>query len=60
MQLQFATTVLDKKYVMYLLILKGQNTQHISVNFFQKELMVKIYSKSLVRAIGIILCMNFS
>ena len=34
--------------------LKGHNTQHMVIwdNFFQTELMVEIYSKSRVRAIG--------
>ena len=32
----------------------------IYVNFFQTELMVEIYSKSLVRAIGKVLLMEFS
>ena len=40
-------------------VLKGHNTQH-SGQFFQNELMVEIYFKSLVRAIGKALCMEFS
>ena len=32
----------------------------MQVNFFQNELMVEIYSKGLVRAIGEVLLMNFS
>ena len=32
----------------------------IRVNIFQKELMVEIYSKSLVRAIGTVLLMKFN
>ena len=42
--------------------LKGTNTQHSghTGNFFQTELMVEIYSKSLVRANGKLLLMKFS
>ena len=43
--------------------LKGTNTQHIVliwVNIFQTELMVEIYSKSLVRAISKVLLVKFS
>ena len=32
----------------------------IWVNYFQSELMVEIYFKSLVRALGKVLCMKFS
>ena len=42
--------------------LKGHNTQHIvvkRVTFLQNELMVAIYSKSLVRAISKVLRMTF-
>ena len=37
-----------------------RNTMVIWVNFFQTELMVEIYSKSLVRAIVKVLQMKFS
>ena len=42
--------------------LKGHNTQHSGHkgNFFQSELFVEIYSKSLVRAICKVLLMKFS
>ena len=36
------------------------STVAIRVNIFQNELLVKIYSKSLVVAIGKVLCMEFS
>ena len=44
------------------LSLKGHNTQHSghTGHFFQNELMVEIYSKSLVRTIGKVLLMKFS
>ena len=42
------------------LSLNWHSTVVIQVNIFQKELMVKIYSKSLVRAIGKVLLMKFS
>ena len=43
-------------------ILKGHNKQLVViwVRFFQNELMVDIYSKSLVAAIGKVLLMKFS
>ena len=43
--------------------LKGPNRQHsghMGQVFFQTELMVEIYSKSLVSAIGKVLLMKFS
>ena len=42
--------------------LNGHNTQHSGHigRKYQTELMVEIYSKSLVRAIGIVLCIKFS
>ena len=43
--------------------LKGHNTQHVVVIWvkdFLNELMVEIYSKNLVRAIGKVLLMKFS
>ena len=41
--------------------LKEHNTQHSGhTDFFQNELMVEIYSKSIVRAIGKVLCTIFS
>ena len=42
--------------------LKGHNTQHSghTGHNFQNELMFEIYSKSLVRAIGKVLCMKFT
>ena len=46
-----------------LLYLKGHNTQHIvviRVKISQTGLMVEIYSKGLVRAIGKVLLMKFS
>ena len=41
-------------------ISKGHNTVVIWVKKNQNELMVEIYSKRLVRAIGKVLCMTFS
>ena len=40
--------------------LKGHNTQHSGHTDFLNELMVEIFSKSLVRAIGKVLHMTFS
>ena len=42
--------------------LKRPNTQHSGYmgHFFQTELMVEIYSKSVVRAIGKVFLMEFS
>ena len=42
--------------------LKGTNTQHSGhmVQNFQTELIVEIYFRSLVRAIGKVLCMQFN
>ena len=41
--------------ILLLTVLKGHNIQ-----IFENELMVEIYSKSLVRASGKVLLMNFS
>ena len=41
-------------------VLKDSSIVVIWFNFFQNELMVKIYSKSLPRAIGKVLRMKFS
>ena len=40
--------------------LKGHNTQHGGHTGEKKELVIEIYSKSLVRAIGKVLHMKFS
>ena len=47
---------------MLVLILKGTNTHHNGhmVKIFQTKVMVEIYSKSLVRAIGKVLLMKLS
>ena len=45
-----------------MLILMGHKTQHMVIwdNIFQTRLMVEIYSKSRVRAVGKVLLIKFS
>ena len=51
----------DSQQLASLTTLMGHNTQHSgrTNQFFQNELMVEIYFKSLIRAIGKVLLMKF-